>query len=460
MTQKWNLQDIRPAKAGAEKHIPPREALPTRQKVDIAQRPAKRSEPQYATHTYQPPATHIRSEQTIDPDLATIDIIDGNGQKRKRVIITVAIAVCILIFGFSINVFLGGATVTVHPKVRDTSIQAEFSASVSPQVGELGYELLTLEASGEKQVTATGKENVSEKATGKLFVYNKSDSAQHFVASTRFETPEGLIYRAVTNIDIPPAKKDEKGAVAPGSVVVDVASDGTGEQYNVSPTRFTVPGLKGGDLYESIYAESKAAFMGGFEGEKYIIDENELATAKQALHVELRDKLLGELKEKRPAGFVVYDNAITFAFDSLPATEYGDSLATIKEKARLQVPIFKEDQFAPFLAKKAIPDYTGDPVTLGNPYSLSFEYISATTTVSDIAPLSVLDFKLTGDVRIIWKFDDAKLKADLVSLDKKEATSVFSKYPSISNAQAEIRPFWRTSFPKDSDEIEVKTIIE
>jgi hypothetical protein len=337
MTQKWNLQDIKPASAAKGA---PREPMMRKTQTDIS---------------YRAPKIHA-PETVIDPDLAMIDVIDGKSEKRKRVFITAMVACIIIGAGFFVNVMLGGADVNVYPKFKDISVQAEFTAYTKPQAGELGYELLTLEADGEKQVKATGKETVSLKAEGKMFVYNaKSPNPQRLIKNTRFESKEGLIFRIKESIEVPGATKDSKGDLVPGSVVADVYADGTGEQYNIAPARFTVPGLKGTDQYDHVYGETTTAFTGGFEGEKYMIDEGEFSTAKQALHVELRDKLLTELKEKRPAGFVVYDDAVTVSFISLPSTEYGESLATIKEQGRLQVPMFKESEFSGYLASKTIP---------------------------------------------------------------------------------------------------------
>ncbi len=441
MAQKWNLQDIRPAVA---QKAPPKEIAQTRQRLDIGHRPHKQE-----------------MESSIDPDLATIDIIDGKNVKRKRVFVTAILVFLIIGAGFFVNVILGGAEVTIYPKMKDISVQAEFSAYTKPQAGELGYELLSLEAEGERQVKASGKETVSLRAEGKIFIYNtKSTAPQRLIKNTRFETKDGLIFRIKESVEVPGVTKDTKGNLVPGSIVADVFADGTGEQYNVEPSRFTVPGLKNSDQYDSVYGESTAAFTGGFEGEKYIIDEAELATAKQALHMELRAKLLDELSQKRPAGFIVYDEAVTFAFDSLPSTEYGESLATIKEKARLQVPMFKESEFSSFIADKTISDYGGDPVSILDPKTLAFSYQSATTTVSDIANYPSLGFALKGSGKIIWDFDTEAIQKELAGIKKNDATNVFGKYPSISNAQAEVRPFWASTFPEKPENIKIITVLE
>lgn len=442
MPQKWNLQDIKPA--GAPKAAP-RQAPVRQTQSDIAPRPSRQQS--------APPE--------VDPDLASIDIIDGNATKRKRLFVTTVIATGLLIFGFTVNVLLGGATVTVYPKVKEVSVQSEFTGRTVPQAGDLSYELLTLDASAEKQVKAAGKEEVSLQATGKIFVYNnKVGASQRLITNTRFESPDGLIFRIKDSIEVPPATTDAKGNTVPGKISADVYSDGTGEQYNLAPARFTVPGLKGSEQFDLVYAESISPFAGGFEGEKYIIDEAELQTAKQELHIELRNLLLSQMKEKVPTGFILYEGAVTFAFDSLPSTEYGDSLATIKEQARLQVPIFKADDFAKYIAEKSVPDYDNESVYLLDPTTLTFTYSDPLIAQADIKEYTELVFTLKGSTKIVWIFDEEILKTDLLDKPKNEATSVFSAYRSIGHAQAEVKPFWATKFPDTPKEIEVVTVIE
>lgn len=436
MPQKWNLQDIRPASAKQQ----PRETPVSRPRGDIAPR--------------VPP-----EESLDDSDIATIDVVDGNRIKRKRVVVTTVVALLIVILGFFMNVLLGGASVTVFPKFKDVSVQANFIAYKSPESGQLGYELMTLEATGERQVKATGKEEVSERAEGTIFIYNTKNTSQRLIKNTRFESQDGLIFKIKESVDVPPATKDAKGATVPGSVSAEVFADGTGEQYNLSPQRFHVFLFKGTDDYEKIYAESTTAFEGGFDGERYIIDEQELNTAKQALHVELRDRLLARLSEERPAGFIIYDDAVTFVYESQPSTEYGDSLATIKETARLQVPMFKEQEFAAFLAENTIPEYVNEPVTITDPKTLMFAYASTSVASSDIAQLSSFEFTLNGNTQVVWLFDSEKLKQELISIKKTDGTKIFSAYPSISQAQAKVRPFWATTFPDTPEEITIETVI-
>jgi hypothetical protein len=437
MAQKWNLQDIRPA---GPKPQPPRS-------VGVRQRPQQDIAPR---EPEIPPRT-----PDYDPDLSTIEIIDGNSAKRKRVIVSSLIAVVVIGAGIAMNMMLGGATLTIEPKTREVAVQSSVIAKIDPQINELGYELLTLEATGERQVKAAGKETVSEQATGKIFIYNTGTVSQRLIKNTRFETKDGLIFRIQESVEVPAARGS-----TPGSIAADVFADGPGEQYNIPPQRFTVPGLEGSEQFDRIYGESQAAFTGGFSGEKYIIDEVELSTAKQGLHLELRNTLLNRLKNERPAGFVLFDDAVTVSFESLETTEYGDSLATIKERARLQVPLFKEENFASFIAAQGVPEFDGSDVAITDPYALSFKYESPTTTVSDISSLTELNFMLSGSARVVWEFNEDDLKESLLGRPKNEAAAIFAQFPAIRSAQAEIRPFWASSFPDNPNDIDAVLILE
>lgn len=443
MAQKWNLQDIRPTPRDRERDRRTEASVP---KQDIA--PKKR-----------PPFSKRRPRP--DANLGSIDVEDGNARKKRRLFISILIAVVVLGAGFGMSALLGGAEVTVYPKYKDTTVEATFTAYVEPGAGELGYEILSLEANGERQVSATGEEEVSEQAQGTIFIYNAySTSPQRLIKNTRFESPDGLIYRVEESVEVPGMTEDEEGNAVPGVITAEIFAEGTGEQYNIEPARFTIPGLnEGTEQYEKMYAESTDTFTGGFEGKRFIIEESELQTAKQALHLELRDALLTRLEEERPAGFVLYDDAVTFVYDTLPATEYGEKLATIKERARLQVPLFEEADFAKYLAQNTIAGYEGEGVIMPDPFTLSFSYPSSTVAAGDIATQTETEFTLSGDTRIVWDFDEEKLQSDLLGLSKTALPSVLSGYPAIERAEAIVRPFWAQSFPENTSEVTITAIV-
>ncbi len=436
MAQKWNLQDIKPAEPRRRPIAPAPEQM------------IRRPQPQPI-------------EPEIDEDIGTITIEDGNKKSRRALMYPVAVFLLIIAGGVFASILMGGAEVTVNPKHREPNVNAVFEAHKSATADQLPYELMTLEAEGEQQVQATGKETVEAQATGKILIYNKhATTPVRLVTNTRFSTAEGLIFRIKDAAVIPGYTKDDAGNIVPGMVSAEVFADEVGEKYNIEPTRFTIPGFQGEPEYDNLYAESTEVFSGGFSGDRFIIAEAEMQTAEQALRTQLRNSLLERINAEKPAGFVVFTDAVTFTYVSLPAVAYGDNLATIKEKVIMRIPIFKEEQFASYLAAATIPEYEKEPVRIADTGVLTFSYTNATTSASDIGAVGSLSFKLTGRPQIIWEYDAAKLKADLLNVNKSALTSVLGGYPAITKAEAEIRPFWKTKFPIQIDDIEVIEVIE
>ncbi|MFT5849581.1 MAG: hypothetical protein ACI9H6_000390 [Patiriisocius sp.] len=436
MTQKWNLQDIKPAQ-------------PKKNRTPVEGTPMRRS-----------PAQAARAAAEDSDDAMSIHIVDGNKKKGKSLFYAMIIFFVVVGGGVIASTLMGGAELTTYPKYREPNVNATFEAMRTPQPSELAYEIMTLQAEGERQVSATGQEEVKELTEGSILIYNKHQaSPMRLVTNTRFEA-NGLIFRIKDAAIIPGYTKNEAGDILPGVITADVFADAVGEDYNLAPTRFTIPGFAGEPEFENLYAESIETFSGGFNGQRFIIDENELQTAKQALQMELRNSLLERIDAERPAGFLLFDEAVTFTYESLPAIEYGDNLATIKELVIMRIPLFKEPEFAAFIAAATVPGYEGEDVRITDTELLTFKYKQATTSSSDISNNTMLSFNLAGRPQIVWEYDGALLKADLLNANKTALNSVLGAYPAIERAEAVIRPFWKTKFPIDIAEIEIIEIIE
>ncbi len=442
MSQKWNLQDIRPAKQA-------------RRRGAVIER-AERINNSPASDTPDSATTRRNSES-----VGRIEVADGRNRKSWTAIISISIFILIVAGGFVMSAFLAGAEITVNPKHRTPNVNAIFTSNQTPAPDALNHEILIIEASGERQVTATGESEVQEPATGEIEIFKTTPGAQRLIKNTRFESADGLVYRITETAIVPGAVTAANGTSVPGSIRAEVFSDGTGQEYNLAQgTRFTIPGLESDEaLFTAMYATNNQPFMGGFDGPKFTIDEGELETATQALRIELRDSLLAQLSEQKPANFIVFDDAVAFTYTSLPAVEYGDNLVTIKERAKLSIPVFQATDFASFIAAATIPGYEGLPVRIDNPSDLTFSYTVATTSAIDLTIKESLTFKLAGKPHIVWTYDAGKLATDIIGKAKTALPTVLGGYPAIERAEAVVRPFWKQSFPDDLDEITITEML-
>lgn len=434
MTQKWNLQDIRPP----ENRTSRRQSQPT---------------------LTRPTETQHQVSRVSKEEIPNVVIIDGNKKKKYKFVTAFSAFFFIIAITGIIVVSTGRTTLTVYPEFREPTVNETFTAYPEPRSDSLSYEILSFSAVGERQVKATGQITVEEQATGFIEIIKTTPGTERLIKNTRFRSPDGLIFRIQESIVVPGAITNENGATEPGSIRAEVFADQIGDQYNLpSGTKFDIPGFQESgltQLFETIYAENRTAFTGGFSGPQFQIADDELATAKQSLQMELRDTLLDQIDEKILAGFTYFPDSVAITFASLPAVQYGDDLVTIQEEATLQIPLFSDIALGSFLASKVVTTYNREQVKIDDISTLSFSYTDQLTSSQVLADKTALEFKLVGKPLLIWQYDAVDLAKNLAGLPKTAAENAFSAYPGLRGGRVEMTPFWRRTFPSDPSEITI-----
>ncbi len=153
---------------------------------------------------------------------------------------------------------------------------------------------------------ATGKKVVSQKAGGKILVYNAySSQPQQLVATTRFATESGAIIRLTKNITIPGAKI-ENNKITASSIEADVIADKPGPTYNVGPLKkLTIPGFKGTVKFAGFYGEIQKPLTGGFIGETAYPTDGDIKAAKAKITAVLKETLIAQIASQTTSGFMV-----------------------------------------------------------------------------------------------------------------------------------------------------------
>lgn len=360
--------------------------------------------------------------------------------------ITVIVLLAVVAFAFSF--LFSGATVTVTPKQQDVFIDGVFAASEST----LKFNIMKIEETLSDTVKATETEDAEERAQGTIIVYNNYNTSSHgWVKNTRFETPEGLIYKVRKSVVIP-GMRTVNGKKVPGSIEIIVTADEPGEKYNIGLTDFTIPGLKGGAKYESFYARSKTPMTGGFVGERLVVSDSVLLETRDTLQEDLRQKLLILAASQRPEGFLLFESGISFMFESIPNVDSKNQVA-IEEKGTLYAILFDEEEFAGYLAKSTMADYDENIVKIINTDDLEVVFDDGDGNLWESDEIT---FSVNGTATFEWFFDIDDLRIDLLGESKDTISSVLRGYPGILEAEATIRPFWHGTFPTKSEKIKIE----
>src|SRR5581483_7412448 len=269
---------------------------------------------------------------------------------------------------------------------------------------------------------------------------NYSAQPQKLVATTRFQTPEGLVFRLINPVTVP----GKQGGV-PGSVEVTVAADKPGDAYNICLEDFTIPGFKGDPKYSAIYARSKTPMTGGFTGLQAAVSAADISQADTDLQTELKASLITDLSSQIPANFVLYPQSMSFSFNPVRQSSSGSGSAVLTKTGTANAIIFDRSALTAAILSKISAD-TQDTIKITNLQDLNFAY---TDPNIDITQANTATFTLNGTASMVWVFDQNKLKSDLLGKSKNDAESLIATYPSIKEAWIETKPFWNQSIPGD-----------
>lgn len=369
---------------------------------------------------------------------------------RKKLYITLGILVLALTFG--ISALFKGATIKVTPEQESKSMDNTFSAKKDSLKDQLGFQLVTISSSLEKNVESTGTEKVEKKAEGKVILYNNySKASQKLVATTRLETPEGLIFRLVNPVSIP-GKQTIGGKSVAGSIETTVRADAPGEAYNVGLKDFTVVGFKKEPTkYAQIYARSKTAMSGGFDGQQKTVSAEVIDKTEAELETTLRETLSKNIISQIPANFILYPNSLLYKFETVTQSDNGEGGVVLSKKGQASGIIFDKSILTQTILIKVSPDLPDNAVKINNLEALSFSYATGTSFNPDVD--NIATFSLKGDANLVWILDENKLKSDLLGLSKKNATAIISTYSTIREAWVETRPFWNQTIPSNPEKV-------
>lgn len=375
------------------------------------------------------------------------------GSKTKWWLIVLAF-VAVLTFLFS--AILSGAEIIIYPKQEKVNFQLDLTAikeGVQTEISGVLFETVTITSEGSKTTKNFTEKQVAKKASGEIVIFNEYDSApQRLVINTRFESPDGLIYRIPKSITVPGRKISSDGKITPGSIQVTVYADAPGEEYNIGLSDFTVPGFKGTDRFSKFYARSKTPMSGGFSGMMKVVADAELEGMTTEIKTNLEKDLKTQIYSQIPEGFVLYDEGIFFDFESQNNVEEGDSVKVV-QKGTLTAVIFDKNILSNFIAENVIDNLGEGTVEIVNIEDLKFtlperDYIN-------ISGGDTFGFSLEGDANFAWVFDENKLKTDLAGKPKKQIESILSQYDGIDNIEVILRPFWKRSLPNSIEKIKI-----
>jgi len=379
-----------------------------------------------------------------------------NFPKKSLIILGI---VSVVLFGVIIYLSTGSAKIDITPKKQSLDLQIKVSASDKFSLVDVGLnkipgQLFNIEKSASQVFQATGEKEVAQKARGIITIYNEyGTTPQPLIATTRFQTPEGLIFRTLKGVTVP-GTKVENGKIIPGIVNVEVIADKPGQSYNISATKFGIPAFSERNdtgRYEKIYGKSTEAMKGGIVGMAKVVTDLDFNTAKQTLSDQVTKDVEDSLRNQISGLKVI--NASTTQLKEVESTAKADEVAdsfTMAVGGSIKTVGFKEDDLKGLI--KQYVDKTQNLTAI--PEKLTITYTDIVFDDTNNTMTFMVNIKGNGYAKI----DIEKIKTDLADKSEKAIKDYFksSSASAVESVKVVLSPFWVKRIPEDKERIKLQ----
>ncbi|MCL5733652.1 MAG: hypothetical protein M1334_03260 [Patescibacteria group bacterium] len=377
----------------------------------------------------------------------------------KNGIIAAAIILVLAVGGWAAAAYLPRVSVVLTLTTHNWSypyqgsqgvFYANESSSLNVASSTVPAQLFTMPKNTTQYFAATGNSYVSQKATGLIKIFNAySSSPQELVATTRFVTPDGKIYRLNT-VTLVPGAQVVNGKITPSSITAPVTADKAGDSYNIGPvSHFSIPGFAGTPKYVGFYGSSDQPMTGGFVGNKQVPTKSDIASAKKSITDQLYSLLDPQLfASQLPAGFKILDGASTTTVDKIvvvPETN-DQGQFSVYAQGSFKALGFQENDIKTILSDMWQAQY---PSTVARNLDISYGPATADFTKGQ------LTFQVSATSTLVSDINAGDFINQIMGKSENDLRSLIMGLPGIDKANISFWPFWVHSVPNSISRVKV-----
>lgn len=328
------------------------------------------------------------------------------------------------------------ATITVIAKedARNVSVTVPVGSGQSSTV--LKGMVTTTAFYWSEKFQPTGNKTVDGTATGEAIIYNKTNSDQVLVKTTRLLTPNGVLFRLAERTAVP----------ANGQVTVPVYADQPGAGSEIGPSNFTIPGLPT-EKQQIIYAESTKPMAGGAR-KVGVLSDADIKTAMQ----NYKEKVKEQVAKTGEAGM---ERIVTVTeTKAAPSAKVGDEVSefTISGTSTAVFVSYNLDDLNAYVNRAL-----SDKIDATAEKLLSFSGKPNVTIHKYDVRGGTAELSVTQGVAVTLDSDVEKLAPqNFVSKKKDEIERYILGLDHVTGVEVKFSPSWSFSAPTVPDKIQVK----
>ncbi|MDI6820969.1 MAG: hypothetical protein QMD65_02195 [Patescibacteria group bacterium] len=387
-----------------------------------------------------------------------------SAKKKKPANIFMWLMIIVVVFAVSFGIY--GLAFNVLPKAEITlslkKVSSNFDEVVvvnskvsKPIVSEgksivLPGELLIERRNLEMSFPSHGREKVETKAIGKLVIYNGySSESQVLVASTRFESPTGKIFKLDKRIVVPGASIID-GKIVSSRVEATVTASEVGEAYNVpASSGWKIPGFKGTPKYDGFFAESLTPMRGGFIGEKVLPTNEDSSSAEEATKKALSDAFDAEILIVLADRFKLLNGASRFSIlkKNIESLKDDPDKFGVFIEGEIRRFVFEEKTLKESFFKKLKPAASYDLAIK----EMKFDYGEPQVDFDN----GVMSLPIKGVITFWPDINIDRFRESLSGISEEMLKARISSLPGLDDARVSLWPFWVNWAPQDLRKINI-----
>ncbi len=310
-------------------------------------------------------------------------------------------------------------------------------------------EFLLVENLEFQEFIPTGIFSKEEKAKGIIRVFNNYSSLdQPLLATTRFISDDGKMFRTQNRV------------VIPGNSFIDieVVADRSGEDYNIGPSIFSIPGFAGTAKYTAFYGKSFESMVGGEIVKVAQIKKIDIENAEKFLIEKAFYIGNAKLKEKFSETFNILEEAIKQEkIEFFCLAEHGQNLEsfTAKFKAKTGTIGFRGSDLEIFMITHIVSAIPENKKILENSLEIDYSLLSSSINFGDKAKDNKIDLEAKAKMFIYDGVDIENIKKRVQGKDLSEIRNIFKNESGILRVRARTWPFWIKTVVDDLEQIEI-----
>lgn len=384
-----------------------------------------------------------------------------NEGRSKWVPISISILAIMVVVGVYLFFKLPKVDIIIWPKVDTLTFQQTMTVDKSADVIDSENAVIPAQyfqttKTSSQNFPATGNASNDGKASGTITVYNKYDPPATLTlrAGTHFISDSGKLFIASKRIVIPAGTKSGS-KVTPGSIQVQVEAVEAGDSYNIAPSQFSVPGLKGTSYYYSTYATSVSAMTGGYTGKVKKVTDDDIQGAEDILTEKTTSDALSDLKNQIPSDYILLDNAV---YSDVTSASTQTKSGAIVDNFTYQVIVkagalaFKRSDIEQFAKNYIISQIPEGKTLLENSFKIS--YSASVVDISNGKATLSLDFS-SG---VYQDIDKNSITLSLLGENANQINETINNTlgEQISKIEINFWPFWVNSAPNNQKVINLE----